>query len=124
MMVIGSRVKATGFDRVVALRSDFYANTAQVLAIVLLALVWDSRYFDKLDQSRQNARFWKPRIVRIYSVPVAILVILALALCLAVLAGVFTNSTWTRVFVGVGLGFALGSLLFRIIVHILGKDTT
>ena len=102
---------------------DFYGNAAQVLAIVLLALVLDTKYFDKEHMNAFKDRLiWKPWLIRGYSTFVASAAILGMALCLAVLAGRLSNSTLWRGIVGVGLGFALGSLLWRMIAHIWGRD--
>jgi hypothetical protein len=101
---------------------DFYATVAQVLPIVVLALVWDSGYFETLRDPNRTAWFWKTPVVRTYSVIVATVVIADTALCLMVLAGVLGNSVALRGTVFAGIALALGSLLFRICAHILGSD--
>lgn len=109
----------------VALMPDFYANAAQVLAIVILALVWDSGYFNRLRTrpfKKTGFWSWNRRKVRAYSVTVAAVVITDVALCLLVLGGLFTNSTALRVIVGAGVVLALATLLFRMVTHIMGWD--
>ena len=102
---------------------DFYGNAAQVLAIVVLALVWDTKYFDKDHMEAFEGRLvWKPWLIKSYSTIVALATILSMALCLAVTAGWLSSSTLTRNLVSVGLGIALVSLLWRMIAHILGRD--
>ena len=104
--------------------SDFYANAAQVLALVVLALVWESKYFDNLREKTFKSGWWRWKLwkVQLYSAIVAVAVIVDVGLCLAVLGGWLTNSTVLRVIVGAGLILALGSLLFRMISHIMGWD--
>lgn len=104
--------------------SEYYANAAQVLAVVLLALVWESKYFDNLDKRAFKGKWykWNPRKVRIYSTSAALVVIAGMAVSLIILAGWLTNNTAWRIFVGAGLVLALGSLLFRMVSHIMGRD--
>lgn len=112
-------------DRMVTLMSDFYANAAQVLAIVILALVWDSKYFDRLRTrtfTKKGFWRWSRGKVRAYSVAVAVVVIADVALCLMVLAGLFTNSTTLQVIVGAGVVLVLSTLLFRMVTHIMAWD--
>ncbi|MGH3811805.1 MAG: hypothetical protein ACRDUV_05035 [Pseudonocardiaceae bacterium] len=103
---------------------DFYATMAQVLPVLLLALVWDSNYLQRLRaQSRPSRRvdpvgvwFWtKPR-VRMYLLFVAVVLHTAIAVSLLVLAG----AAWLRgVLVG-GLLLALVTLLVRVGSDIVG----
>src|SRR5690349_20000838 len=106
------------------LMSDFYANVAQVLALVVLTLVWQSKYFDDLNADRLSGnKLWKSTTrVRAFSVFAAAVIIADVALCLMVLGGWPTDTTAWRVLACAGLGFALASLLFRMISHILGWD--
>jgi hypothetical protein len=125
--LIGFTSRATGLRGAVALMSDFYGTAAQVLAIVVLALVWESGYFEKLrTKTFPHSGWWRwtRTKVRMYSVTAAVLVLADLALCLAVLAGVWNNSTALRIIVGAGVGLALGTLLFRMISHIMGWDSS
>jgi IPT/TIG domain len=104
--------------------SDFYANAAQVLAILVLALIWDSKYFNKVRTGAFNNRqFWKPPKIRVYSTLVAVVAIGGIAVCLAFLSGLLTNSTQLRVGVRFAVALALITLLFRMITHIWGLDT-
>ncbi|MEU4508437.1 hypothetical protein AB0G05_02980 [Nonomuraea wenchangensis] len=92
---------------------DFYATVAQVLPVVLLALVWESKYFDGLSGQQRNARFWTLGRVRIYALTVAATIVGDLTLCLFVLAGTVPDSAWLRGVVIAGAVLALASLLFR-----------
>jgi hypothetical protein len=107
---------------------DFYGTVAQVLPVVVLALVWESRYFEILrarprlmrQQDLQDRdRFWTLHRVRIYSLTVATAIILDIAVCLLVLAGLIGDSPALRILVSTGVVLGLVSLLFRIWVHIL-----
>lgn len=106
---------------------DFYATLAQTLPVLLLALIWESRYLERLrGQTRPLRRddpvngviFWtKPR-VRIYAIFVGTMVLLDTGLCALVLGGAVRDSAWLRCVAGFGLGLALASLLFRTCVEI------
>lgn len=107
---------------------DFYDTVAQVLPVLLLALVFDSGYLDRLrdqrrrlrrDDSVAGVRFWtKPR-VRAYALFVTLAVLVDIGLCVLTLAGGIGDSVALRVGVGGGVAVALASLLFRIGVHVL-----
>jgi len=101
---------------------DFYSTMAQVLPVLLLALVLDSNYLSLLrKQTRVSRRidadgvwFWtKPR-VRIYSIFVATILIAAIAGSLLVLAGLLGDSYWLRIALLAALGMSLTTLLVRI----------
>ena len=107
----------------VALISDFYGNTAQVLAIAVLALVWNSDYFEQLRNSAFSDRtIWKRVNIRLYSTLVALVIIVEIGLCLTVLSGLFTNTTIWQLTVGAGVAFALITLFFRMFTRIWGLD--
>ncbi|TYB43959.1 hypothetical protein FXF69_23630 [Actinomadura chibensis] len=101
---------------------------AQVLPLMLLALIWESRYLEGLRAEERRSRgtdpvggvrFWTKSRVRGYSIAVASVVILDTGLSVFVLAGVLHDSGWLRGLVLGGLVLALASLLFRITVEIL-----
>jgi hypothetical protein len=101
---------------------DFYATMAQVLPVLLLALVWDSRYLERLRRQTRRSRrvdpkgvlFWtKPR-VRVYSLFVTSVLIAGIAVSMLVLSGALSDRAWLRgVLVG-GLVLALVTLQVRI----------
>lgn len=101
---------------------DFYATMAQVLPVLLLALMWDSNYLQRVrGQSRRLRRddpggvwFWtKPR-VRLYLLLVAGVLVTAVGVSLLVLAGALEDTAWLRgVLVG-ALVLALVTLMVRI----------
>jgi len=104
--------------------SDFYANAAQVLAIVVLALIWDKKYFNKVRTGAfNNRRFWKPWLIRLYSTLFAIVAIGGMAVCLAFLSGLLSDSTPLRVGVRWGVALVLFTLLFRMFTRIWGLDS-
>lgn len=102
---------------------DFYSTMAQVLPVLLLALVWDSNYLQRLRAQRRLSRradpaegvwFWtKPR-VRVYSLFVTAVLIVGIAVSLLVLAGALADLAWLRGVLVVGLLLALVTLLVRI----------
>ncbi|MGW2151563.1 hypothetical protein ACWCOT_45195 [Nonomuraea bangladeshensis] len=107
---------------------DFYATVAQVLPVLLLAFVWDSRFLERLRTQRRHlrprgsadgVRFWtKPR-VRAYALTVATITIADLAVCILALAGAIPDSTVLRTLVAVGLILALITLLNRVWMDVL-----
>ena len=107
---------------------DFYSTMAQVLPVLLLALVWDSDYLHRLRAQPRRLRrvdpagvwFWtKPR-VRVYSLVVTVVLVAGIGLSLVALAGTVADAAWLRgVLVG-GLGLALVTLMVRIGSDIVG----
>ena len=109
---------------------DFYATAAQVLPVILLALVWESRYFEQLRLRQKSSRspagndtfrFWTLPRVRIYSLFVAGVIVVAIAICLLVLGGFVGSSGALRGIVTAGVALALASLLYRVCVHIISS---
>jgi hypothetical protein len=105
---------------------DFYATVAQVMPVLLLALMWDSGFLHRLrDQPRlarridpDGVRFWtKPR-VRVYSLFVATVIVAATVAALLVLGGLLADSHTLRVCVSASVALALSTLLFRLAVDI------
>lgn len=101
---------------------DFYATMAQVLPVLLLALVWEANYLQRLRaQSRPLRRvdpagvwFWTKSRVRTYLLVVATVLLGGIGVSLLVLAGALGDAPWLRgVLVG-GLLLALVTLLVRI----------
>jgi Kef-type K+ transport system membrane component KefB len=76
--------------------SNFYATAAQVLPVLLLALIWQTN----------------PR-VRVYAMTVVTVALASLMICLLVLAGLVPDSIGLRLAIIVGLALASGSLLYR-----------
>lgn len=105
---------------------DFYATLAQVLPVVLLAMIFDSRYLDTLARQRRPAAdyFWtKPR-VRVYVLTVSSLLMLELLCVLLVLAGLIHDSAWLRASMVAGMVLFLGTLLTRIWVVVIAATAT
>lgn len=84
---------------------DFYATLAQVLPMLLLALVWDSNYLQRLRN--------QPR-VRVYSLVVTGLLVAGIGVSLLVLADVLGDAAWLRL----GLVGVLLLSLVRLFVRI------
>lgn len=107
---------------------DYYATTAQVLPILLLALLWDSRFLDNVATESRSPRrldpergvlFWTRRRVRIYSLVVATAIMINIGICLLVLVGWVGDSPLLRGLVLAGTTLALGTLLTRAYVEII-----
>ncbi len=105
---------------------DLYTTVAQTIPVLLLALLWESAYLDRLRTEprppRGNGRrgpFWtKPRI-RVYMLSVSTAVMLALFVDVLVLADVLSDTAAVRSVVVGGLVLVMGTLLFRIWVDVL-----
>lgn len=109
---------------------DFYDTLAQVLPVLMLALIWDSAYLDRLRGQRrasrridpQGVRLWtKPR-VRVFIVTVAAVVMISLTLTIFVLADLIPDSTTLRIILTCGLIFVLSVLMTRIYYDV--RDAT
>jgi hypothetical protein len=107
--------------------SNFYATMAQVLPLLLLALIWDSEYLTRLRQQGRprrrddpaGVRFWtKPR-VRIYILTVTAVVICSTALTVLVLSGLIPDSRALRIILVTGLLLVLATLMTRIGIDVI-----
>lgn len=107
---------------------DFYATVAQVLPVLLLGLVFESRYLERLrtqprrsrrQDSVAGVRFWTTTRTRMYALLVSTVVLLDTGVCVLVLADVIPDSRPLRGVVIVGVALAGASLLFRIWIDIL-----
>jgi hypothetical protein len=106
---------------------DFYATSAQVLPVLMLALLWESRFLERLRGQKRllrtedpvrGVRFWtKPR-VRIYSIVVATTNIGGTGLAVAALAGLLRDQVALRAVVLGCLLLGLLTLLTRITVDV------
>ena len=83
-----------------SLTSSFYPTMAQVLPVLLLALIWDSAYLTRLSREQRPLRrddaagvwFWtKPRL-RVYILTVTGETIASIAITLLVLAGLIPDA--------------------------------
>jgi hypothetical protein len=106
---------------------DFYSTIAQVMPVLLLALMWDSGFLRQLaTQDRPSrkidpngVRWWtKPR-VRVYVLTVATLMITTIGVAIAVLAGLLPDSRPLRAALTGALVLALATLLTRVSVDVL-----
>jgi hypothetical protein len=104
------------------LTSNFYPTLAQVLPVLLLALIWDSAYLTRLRRERRPLRrddpagvwFWtKPR-VRVYILVVTGAAIMSIAIIMLVLTGLIPDSLGLRIALSTGLILLLATLAVRI----------
>jgi hypothetical protein len=109
--------------KVTSVHSDFYTTMAQVLPLLLLALIWNSAYLERLRGQRRRWRskdpservlIWAKPAIRWYTLFVALVVVVATALTLFVLGGMISDSIWLRIFLTITLVVVLGTLLTRI----------
>jgi hypothetical protein len=112
--------------------SDFYTTVAQILPLLMLALIWNSSLLTRLPGQRRLLRrqdpsgvlFWtKPR-VRAYTLFVAALVLVLTGVCVLELAGFVPDSLTLRVVMTCGLALVLGTLLTRIWYDVLAATST
>jgi hypothetical protein len=102
--------------------SDYYTTLAQAMPLLLLALIWDSSFLDRLRGQKRALRrvdpsgvlFWtKPR-VRAYTLFIAVVVLGSTAVAMFELAGFIPDSFTLRVVLACLLGLVLCTLLTRI----------
>ena len=99
---------------------DFYGTTAQVIPVLLLALIWESGYLERLKkQDRSKYRFWRKPRVRVWGIFMALAALGAEAVMMLVLADVVERGTIPRWIGLVGLGVLIGSLVVRLITDVL-----
>jgi hypothetical protein len=100
--------------------TGFYETMAHVLALLLLAIVWESHYLDRLRQeSDDDRRFWKKRRVRIYVVFLGAVVLGAIGVCTAVLSKhVDDNCVAAEIFVLFATGLMLVTMFVRVFYDI------
>ena len=112
------------------MHDNFYSTTAQVIPVLLLALLWESPYLERLRREYRPSRaagrgfFWTKARVRVFLLVVASIVMLTLLLNLLILAGWLPDSAIFRGLVMFGLIAALGTLSFRICVDVMDATTT
>jgi hypothetical protein len=111
---------------------DFYATIAQVMPVLLLALMWESGYLQRLPtQARRlrkvdpnGVRWWtKPR-VRVYVLTVATAMVTTTGVAVAVLAGLLPDSRPLRAALTGALVLALATLLTRVSVDIIAATAS
>ncbi|MFG2064248.1 hypothetical protein ACGFIK_22830 [Micromonospora sp. NPDC048871] len=106
---------------------DFYATSAQVLPVLMLALIWESRFLDRLGQQNRHTRredpdgvrFWTRPRVRAYSIFIVSTIMGGLTLSLLVLADYVAPGPVPRTLLAVCLALAVATLLTRVVVDIL-----
>jgi hypothetical protein len=99
----------------VASELDFYATLAQILPVLLLTLVWDRAYLDELrTRTSTDVVFWTPSRVRWYSLALTAVLVLAVVVCLCVLAGVVIDGWLLRGVLIVVAGLGLMTLVVRV----------
>jgi hypothetical protein len=107
---------------------DFYMTVATVLPVLLLALIWDSRLLENIGRQERQLRkadpvhgvlFWTKRRVRLYTLFVTAVIMIAIGLCILELGGVMPNRLPLRVFMVVAMALALGTLITRIWVDVI-----
>jgi hypothetical protein len=107
---------------------DFYSTMAQVFPVLMLALVWESQYLQRLRTLPRPHRrvdpvsgvlFWtKPR-VRIWTIVIAAVTVLEITFIGLILAGLLPDNVTMRCVILAGLAVVLGTLLTRAVVDII-----
>lgn len=112
--------------------TDFYTTLAQVLPLLLLALIWDSSYLERLHGQQRlsrrtdpdGVRFWtKPR-VRAYILVITGIAVASTGIAVLVLARLVPDSYALRVVLSCGLVIVLGTVLYRIYYDVLVATST
>jgi hypothetical protein len=111
--------------------SNFYPTLAQVLPVLLLALIWDSAYLTRLRLQPRPLRrddpagvwFWtKPR-VRAYILIVTGETIASIVIIMLVLAGLVPDSLSLRIALSAGLILLLTTIAVRIALDVIGATS-
>ena len=103
---------------------DFYGTLAQVFPVLMLAVVWESAYLDKLrTQDRSAMRFWTRRRVRAWTIAIVAITVGEIGLITLVLANVVPDAWVTRALVIAGLACVLGTIMTRATVDIVNATT-
>ncbi|MFG1676833.1 hypothetical protein [Micromonospora sp. NPDC049282] len=105
---------------------DFYATAAQVLPVLLLALIWESRFLDRLREQNRRLRrddpggvlFWTRPRVRAYSLFIVATIVIGTGLALLALAEALPAGPALRVTVTICVLLALATLLTRVVVDV------
>jgi hypothetical protein len=97
---------------------DFYVTTSQVIPILLLALIWDSGYLQRLRDPTRDVRFWKKRRVRVWVIFMSAAAIIGEGAMFLVLADVVSPGDAAKALGLVALAVLLGSLAVRVISDI------
>jgi hypothetical protein len=107
---------------------NFYPTLAQVFPLLLLAVVWDSGFLERLRRQRrlpkkedqaQGVRFWYKSRVRWYTLGVVGLAVASMGVIVFVLAGVIPDSYALRLILSFVLVLVLLTLLTRISIDVL-----
>jgi len=106
---------------------NFYPTLAQVFPLLLLAFVWDSGFLARLRGQRrlprkddpEGVRFWTNPRVRVYTLLVTGVAVIATGVTVFVLAGVIPDSYALRLALSCGLALVLLTLLTRITIDVL-----
>ena len=105
---------------------DFYTTAAQVLPVLMLAFVWESRFLERLRTERRPRRrddpagvlFWTKDRVRAYALFVVTSIVVGTGLAVLALAGAVPDSIALRTTVTGCVVLALTTLLFRVAVDV------
>ncbi|MBQ0901293.1 hypothetical protein [Micromonospora sp. U21] len=122
-----------GDEGVGALYPDLYTTCAQVLPVLMLALLWESRFLERIqrqsrrprrEDSRDGVRFWTKRRAGLYASFVATMSVLGTAVAILVLAGLLADRPAVRGLVLGCLLLTLATLLTRTLIDIADATRT
>jgi|SRR5215467_6821816 len=108
--------------------SNFYPTLAQVFPLLLLAVVWDSGFLERLRRQRRlpkkedpakGVRFWYNHRVRWYTLGVVGFAVASMGVIVFVLAGVIPDSYALRLILSGVLALVLLTLMTRISIDVL-----
>src|SRR4051812_15587025 len=103
----------------------FYSTIAQVIPVLLLALVWQSGYLDALKaRVPSEVRFWTPERVRMWILVIAGVSVVGEATAILVLAGVVSESDVGKSLGVLAVAVLLGSLSVRVVVDVVAATKT
>jgi len=105
---------------------DFYTTLAQVLPVLILALMFDSGYLQRLRVQERRLRrddpagvlFWTKGRVRAYVLVVVTVAVVSTGVALLVLAGAVKDNAAIRWGLVAGSTLVLGTLLTRVAIDV------
>src|SRR4051794_32009965 len=98
---------------------EFYATTAQVIPVLLLALTWESNYLNRVKkEDRRNKRVFTKGVVRWWSIFAVTVALLGEAMMVLVLANVVSSGDGAKSLGVSGVGVLIGSMIVRVFSEI------
>lgn len=99
----------------------FYETSAAVIPVLLLALVFDSKYLENYKNPGEGNKRWSRRRVIAVGVLVCAATLLGEVVAFVVLAGAVDSGAWAKWVIGSAGAALLVTLLVRVILDIIER---